>query len=387
MPQQIKWSYLCSRPQAHAPAVLFISALLSVSLLSGCTEEAPEETTSVTSIRPVKLYTVGAPKQAPTRILAGTIQASGQADLSFRVSGKVASVKVDAGDQVSAGQVIATLDTTQLQLAVDSAKAQQQRANAVLAEAQRKYTANKELVQRGVISRISFENIVATLKSATADADAARASHERALKELDYAILEAPFSGLISSRNVEPFTNITAGQSLFQIAKQGQREVIVRMPLSTLRYIDQDSPVTVTPLVNDELNPEAVASYRGIIHQVGSRSEAGNAVTMKVLLQDDAAELRDGLAAEVRFALSYQDSGHLTVPFNAIVPGDQADSGFVFKYQPEIQQVTKVEVQLIAPRDQGVEISGDLLAGDQVVAAGAQFLHEGQQVSLFKAAQ
>ena len=369
--------------------VLLASLFVSVSLLQGCAEEANQTASQATQtvIRPVKLYSVGAPKEAPNRTLAGTIQASDQADLSFRVGGKVAEVNVDAGDEVSAGDIIATLDKTQLQLAADSAKAQLQRANAVLAEAQRKYTANKELVKRGVISRISFENIVATLKSATADADAARASHERALKDLDYAVLQAPFSGLIASRNVEPFTNVTAGQSLFQIAKQGQREVVVRMPLSTLRYINQDSPVRVTPLIADQLSLGDAPAYEGVIHQIGSRSEAGNAVTMKVLLQGNVAELRDGMAAEVRFNLSYQDSGHLTVPFSAIVAGDQADTGYVFKYQQDEQNVTKVEVQLIAPRDQGVEVSGELLAGDQVVAAGAQFLHEGQQVTPFKAVQ
>ena len=372
----------------RTPAIL-AGLILSASLLQGCSEEDIQATDQATQtvIRPVKLYSVGAPKEAPSRTLAGTIQASDQADLSFRVSGKVNEVKVDAGDSVKTGDVIATLDTTQLQLAADSAKAQQQRANAVLAEAQRKYTANKELVKRGVISRISFENIVATLKSTTADADAAKAGYERALKDLDYAVLHAPFSGLIASRNVEPFTNVTAGQSLFQIAKQGQREVVVRMPLSTLRYINQDTPVRVTPLIADELNLGETASYAGIIHQIGSRSEAGSAVTMKVLLQGNVTELRDGMAAEVRFNLSYQDSGHLTVPFNAIVAGDQADTGFVFKYNTTSQEVSKVEIQLIAPRDQGVEITGELLAGDQVVAAGAQFLHEGQQVRPFKAVQ
>lgn len=372
--------------KTYTPARLrWLSALLLPLLISGCTNES--ETPAVTDqvqIRPVKLYQLGAPQQQSSRTLAGTIQAVGQADLSFRVSGKVAQVMVEVGAQVEIGDALATLDTTQLQLAVDSANAQRLRAQAVLGDAQNNYNAQKSLVQRGVISRISFENTAANLKSASADADAAQTQLNKARRDLEYAVLKAPFSGRISSRDIDPFTNISAGQSVFQMVKEGQREAIVRVPVSLLRYINQEDNVEVLPLIKDELADTEPSSYQGSIHQVGANSEAGNAVTVKILLADEAQSLRSGLPAEVRFNLSYPDSDHLTVPFAAIVPSDQADSGFLFRYNPESETISKVAIQIVNTRDNGIEIKGSVAKGDLVVAAGSQFLHDGQQVSLFQ---
>lgn len=365
----------------------WFTALLLPLLLSSCTDdrEAPNATaTDKVQIRPVKLYQLGAPKQQASRTLAGTIQAVDQADLSFRVPGKVAQVMVEVGTQVQSGDTLATLDTTQLQLAVDSANAQKLRAQAVLGDAQSNYNAQKSLVKRGVISRISFENTAANLKSAAADADAAQAQLNKALRDLEYAILKAPFSGRISSRDVDPFTNISTGQAVFQMVKQGQRKAIVRVPLSLLRYINQEDSVEVLPLVKDELVDNETSRYQGIIHQIGATSEAGTAVPVKILLADDAQSLRSGLPAEVRFNLSYQDTDHLTVPFTAIVPSDQADSGFLFRYDPDKQTISKVAIQIINTRDNGIEIKGSVAKGDLVVAAGSQFLHDGQQVSPFQ---
>ena len=367
------------------PSLFSLSLISLTLLLSGCgSDEQGQMAPPEPQIRPVKVYQLGAPQSSAHRTLAGTIQAVDRADLSFRVSGKVATVEVEVGTQVSEGDLLATLDTIQLQLAVDTAKAQRLRTQAVLRDAQQNYNAQKELVGRGVISRISFENTAANLKSAAAEVDSARAQENKARRDLEYAALTAPFSGKISSREVDAFTNITTGQTVFQMVKEGQREVVVRLPLSLLRYISREDKVVVTPLVRDELSDGKSQTYNGIIHQVGANSEAGNAVTVNILLDDQARNLRSGLPAEVRFSLSYQDSDHLTVPLTAIVPSDQADSGFLFRYDSSSEQVSRVPVQIINTRDRGVEISGAVNAGDLVVSAGAQFLHDGQQVSLFK---
>lgn len=354
-------------------------------LIIGCSDQSAETTQPAEpQIRPVKVHQLGKPQTQPTRTLAGTIEAVDRADLSFRVSGKIAEIKVEVGAQVSEGDTLAVLDQTQLELALDSAKAQRLRAQAVMTDARQNYDAQKALVKRGVISRISFEGTAANLKSASAELESARAQENRAARDLEYAVLKAPFSGKVSSRSVDPFTNISAGQSVFQMVKEGQREVIVRLPLALLRYVNQQEPVQVTPLVTDALAADVRQSFSGIIHHIGANSEAGNAVTLKILLDDQARSLRSGLPAEVRFNLNYQDSGHLTVPFTAIVPSEQADSGYLFRYDSNTETVSKVEVRLINTRDQGVEIAGDISAGDLVVAAGAEFLHEGQKVSLFQ---
>ena len=366
------------------PPLVCFSLISLTLLLSGCgSDDQANSAPPEPQVRPVKVYQLGAPQSSAQRTLAGTIQAVDRADLSFRVSGKVASVGVEVGTQVSEGDVLATLDTTQLQLAVDTARAQRLRTQAVLRDAQQNYNAQKELVGRGVISRISFENTAANLKSAAAEVDSAQAQENKARRDLEYAALTAPFSGKISSRNVDAFTNITTGQTVFQMVKEGQREVVVRLPLSLLRYISQQDKVVVTPLIRDELSDAESQTYNGIIHQIGANSEAGNAVAVKILLDDRARNLRSGLPAEVRFSLSYQDSDHLTVPLTAIVPSDQADSGYLFRYDSHTEKVSRIPVQIVNTRDQGIEISGEVNAGDLVVSAGAQFLHDGQQVTLF----
>lgn len=361
-------------------------AVLSLPLfITGC-QDQPVETSSLSEaqIRPVKVYQLGTPQNTPTRTLAGTIEAVDRADLSFRVSGTIARINVESGAQVSKGDALAILDKTQLQLALDSARAQRLRAQAIATEAQQNYQAQKALVQRGVISKISFEGIAANLKSSIAELESAQAQENRALRDLEYAVLKAPFSGKISSRAVDTFTNINAGQRVFEMVKEGQREVIVRLPLALLRYVDQRQTVQVTPLINDALAGDTKQQYAGRIHHIGANSEAGNAVILKILLDEKARALRSGLPAEVRFNLNYADTGHLTVPFTAIVPSEQADSGYLFRYNSDSETVTRVEIRMINTRDKLIEIAGPVKAGDLVVAAGAEFLHDGQKVGLFQ---
>lgn len=113
-------------------------AVLSLPLfITGC-QDQPVETSSLSEaqIRPVKVYQLGTPQNTPTRTLAGTIEAVDRADLSFRVSGTIARINVESGAQVSKGDALAILDKTQLQLALDSARAQRLRAQAIATEAQ-----------------------------------------------------------------------------------------------------------------------------------------------------------------------------------------------------------------------------------------------------------
>jgi multidrug efflux pump subunit AcrA (membrane-fusion protein) len=85
-----------------------------LSLLAGCAEEVPEEQVEVA--RPVKTLVVAAPETGGERKFPARIEAVRKAELSFRVPGKVQELDVKEGDEVSEGQVLAKLDTTDFEI-------------------------------------------------------------------------------------------------------------------------------------------------------------------------------------------------------------------------------------------------------------------------------
>ncbi len=96
--------------------------LLSMTLISGCSKKE-QEVEKVEEIRPVKTILVKAPDAGGNRHFPGRIDANKKAELSFRVSGKIQELPVKEGDEVLKGDLIAKLDPTDFQIAVNDKKA------------------------------------------------------------------------------------------------------------------------------------------------------------------------------------------------------------------------------------------------------------------------
>lgn len=165
-------------------------------------------------------------------ILSGTVEAR-EADLSFQVGGRIASLGVDEGAAVEPGSTVALLDDADYKLNLKRAHAENAAANAavVQARARLKFTradlarishlAQKNLVAPEQLEQAQLQNesAAADLARATAQVAVARAALDSAKRQLDYVRLTAPKAGIISERLAETGEVVPAGKTVLRLAE------------------------------------------------------------------------------------------------------------------------------------------------------------------------
>src|SRR6202047_2150993 len=149
-------------------------ALMAIAL-TGCNELAAEK---AAPSRPVLVSTVHYEAESPSRSFVGTIRPRIEADMGFRVPGKVAKRLVEVGQTVDVGQPLATLDEVDLKLQAEQADAELHAATGVLAQAAAAETRAKELRAKGWATD-------AQLDQAKAAADEARSRLNRAQRSVE----------------------------------------------------------------------------------------------------------------------------------------------------------------------------------------------------------
>src|SRR5262244_1723717 len=205
------------------PAVGVLVLLFS---LTACKKE---ETAAAPDIRPVRTVTVE-PKQAgDTLSLTGEIQPRYQADIGFRVGGKILQRPVDVGTQVKTGDLLARLDPQQFRQDLEVAKADVKAAEAEVTRAQNQEYRQRELLKNGNTTQVKFDQAVKTFTTSQAQADAARAKQVQASENLGYTELMADADGVISAIGADPGQVVSAGQMVVRLAQPGEREAVFNL--------------------------------------------------------------------------------------------------------------------------------------------------------------
>lgn len=365
------------------PSSVLASALLLVlvALLAGCGSDAavPEPP------RPALIIRAGAPASASGSVYSGDIRAREESTLAFRVGGKVLSRRVDVGERVRAGDVLAELDPGDLQLQSDAAAAQVAAAEAQLARARADHRRVAALAADQLVSRSALDQQTAALRAAEAEASAARARRDVARNQAAYTRLLAPRDGAIASRSIEIGQVVAAGQPAFTLAVAGEREVAFALPESGIAAFRVGQPVLVE-LWNDA-GKRLPATLREIAPAADPTTRTYSA---RARLDGDAgAGLALGLSARV-YVPDAAAAGALQLPLSAIQPASQvaataatpatAGGASVWVVDPKTRKVRRVPVKTGPFGSERVAVLEGLRPGAWVVAAGGHLLREGQEV-------
>ncbi|MCI2399537.1 efflux RND transporter periplasmic adaptor subunit [Aliiroseovarius subalbicans] len=227
----------------------------------------------------------------------GTVEPTNLVEISTEISGTMAEVLVDFNDTVQAGQVLAMLDTTQLnaQLSVQKAShaaaaAQLTSAEASLTEARLNFETVQQLDQRGVTSRTNvtaaqaaLDRARANVASAQANLDLAQAQLDAQQAELAKATIHAPIDGIVLRRDVDAGQIVAASLSapeLFTIAEDlAQMELQVDVSEADIgriavgdiasftvdAYDDQTFPATISMVRFASDNTDGLVTYKAIL--------------------------------------------------------------------------------------------------------------------------
>jgi len=353
-----------------------LAGLVIGSLLASSCEEPPPP--AVEKIRAIKTTVVADRGAGQSRRFPGVIEAIDTSSLSFEVGGNTRELLVDVGDRVTVGQVLATLDDTPFKLNVDAAEAEVSRAKASLAEKKTEFDRQDTLYKKDWVSKSAWDQAKAAFDSFSSQVSYANSKLNLARRDLDKTQLRAPFDGVISSREAEPFQEVARGQKIFDVYIEGALQVKLSVPETTIEQINLGLPATIT-FPNDAVPPQ-----EGRVTEVGTVATEANAFTVKVTLISPPSTLRPGMTAEANMLLGDETgSSTFLLPLTAIAPGDEAHQGYVFVFDEATSTVKKTAViGAGGARDDQVLIREGVSAGDIVAVAGVSFLRDGQQVKL-----
>jgi RND family efflux transporter MFP subunit len=356
----------------HVTAVM----LAVVALLGACSPDKPP----VEAPRPVRTSEIRYDVAREANRYAGNVQSRFEVDQAFRVGGKVAQRKVDVGQVVHEGDVLAVLDDSDYRLAEEAARQQWTvaAAQARQAEADRKRLGS--LKADGSVSVSDDEHAHSGAQTAQASEQAQARQLELASNRLKYTVLRASRSGVVTSVRLEVGQVVAEGQPVVAIADPGTPEIVVDVPedqLSAFKKAHFRASLASAPdepfeVAIRELSPQAAAqtrTYRARLKPVNARS---------LPLGGTATLVSDRVVSDAQVA---------AIPATALTQANGHPAVWLVKHtgKEPVGSVELTPVALHGYRNDLALVSG-VPAGGQVITAGVQKMSPGLKVALPMAA-
>ena len=167
----------------------------------------------------------------------GMVEAVRQSTVAAQVPGRIVELRVDAGQAVVKGQVLARIDEREAAQAAAASEAQTARAEADLANARVNYERTRKLVDQKFVSQAALDKALADYKSAQAQSEAVRAGALQAGAAKSHTVITAPFSGVVSARLVQVGEMAAAGREIVTLYDPRELRVIASIPQARLAQV------------------------------------------------------------------------------------------------------------------------------------------------------
>ncbi|MBV8089025.1 MAG: efflux RND transporter periplasmic adaptor subunit, partial [Alphaproteobacteria bacterium] len=217
-----------------------VVALIATAVAS-CDKPAPP----TSQARPVRAVAVERHADGETVSLTGHIRAKDQANLAFRLDGRMIARPVNVGDVLTAGQVVAKLDPQIQQNGLNTAQANLASVEAVLTQARLTFGRQQQLIKNGWTSVANFDEARQKLETTQGQVDAAQAQLRTAQEQLGYTVLSADAPGVVTTKGAEAGEVVHAGQMIVQVARQGGRDAVFDAPEQLVRTGPRDPLVEI----------------------------------------------------------------------------------------------------------------------------------------------
>ncbi|MBS0340339.1 MAG: efflux RND transporter periplasmic adaptor subunit [Proteobacteria bacterium] len=365
-----------------ALAVLIAVALIAVFAMrpkEGAHKEE-EKAKSDVPARPALTVTVAKPEDTELVVTLpanGNIAAWQEASVGSEAAGlRLAEVRVNVGDVVKKGQVLATFSGESVQADLAQAKAALVEAQATASDAAGNAARARTLQATGALSQQQINQYLTAEQTAKARVEAAKASLAAQQVRIQNTQVLSPDDGVVSSRTATVGSVVSSGTELFRLIRQGRLEWRAEVTATELGRVAVGTPAVVTGASG--------AQVRGTVRSMAPTvdPQTRNAlvyVDLPAALQGKSS-LKAGMFASGDFELGRNQAR--TVPQASIVPRD----GFnhVLVLQPD-QRVRAVKVETGRRVGDRVEIKTELPPDAKVVVQGAGFLNDGDLVRVVDA--
>ncbi|MFM8557505.1 MAG: efflux RND transporter periplasmic adaptor subunit [Betaproteobacteria bacterium] len=334
-----------------------------------------------TASRPALSVSTTAPSREKLTIRLpanGSIAAWDEAPIGTETSGlRLVEVRASVGDVVKKGDLLAVFASATLEAELGQAEAAIQEAQAHLSEARDNATRARSLQGTEALSASQFTQYLSAEQIAAARLQAARAQQQVIQARLAQTRVTAPDAGIISARQASIGSVPAPGQELFRLIRQGR--------LEWRAEVTADELLRIAPGAQAQLSLPGGTSIMGGVRILGPVVDAQtrNAIVhvdLPSMGTQQGARLRPGMFIRGHFELG--ETSTLVVAQSAIAMRD--GFSFVFRVEPD-QRVTQVRIQTGRIAADRVEVLSGLKGDETLVASGAGFLNDGDQVRVVPA--
>jgi membrane fusion protein (multidrug efflux system) len=326
---------------------------------------------------PIELAAVDVATVAPQTLsrslpLSGSMSPIVQATVKSKVGGEVELMPLREGQDVREGEVIARIDTRNLQAQYDRQLAAVERARADLDLATLNRDKNRALLEKRYISQNTYEatesayaGSIASLKLAEADARLAKIS-------LDDAVVRAPFTGTISKRHVQPGEKVSMDSTIVTLVDLRQMVLEAAVPAADI------PAVRIGQAARFKVGGFGAQEFVGEVQRINPITEDGSrAITIYIAVPNPDSALKGGMFAQGALTLD-KNTPVLAVPQRAV--HEEAGAAYVYTLRDETIVRTNVKVGAAAPGGGFVEVREGLAEGDRVIVTQITASQVGKRV-------
>lgn len=333
-----------------------MTALCCLALIvTGCKQQEVREQHPV-KVKVMKVHPV---TFSGEQEFSGTVEEASGSTLSFSVPGTVQQIRVAAGQRVAKGELIAVLDESTLRSAYEA-------ASALLVQAEDAYQRMKQLHEAGSLPEIQWVEVQSKLKQA-------KSAEAISKKNLADGKLYAPFSGVISEKNIDAGHNVMAGHPVVRLVTINQVKVCISVPENEISQINIGLPVNISVSALNGKTFSGKIVEKGITANPLTRS-----YEVKALIDNPSGELMPGMICTMDIEKEEADSV-ITLPIS-VIQTDEQNRTFVWVNESRKARKRMVHTGMLSRN--AVVIRSGISAGDEVIVEGQQKVSEGMDVTV-----
>lgn len=300
---------------------------------------------------------------------SGSLAPVVQTAVKSKVPGEVTRVLVREGEAVKSGQLMAQIDTTDLQARLDAQSAALEEAKARLKIADKNRANNQQLLRQKFISQNAYDTADSTYEAAGAGVRSQEAQLRIARKALDDAAVRAPIEGVVASRTVHAGEKVGVDQALFTLVDLGRMEIEAPAPASEIPSVRAGQAASF------RVDGFAERAFEGRVERINPTAQPGSrAITLYISVRNPDGALRGGMFAKGEIVL---DRGQPAAVIPATAVREESGQPYVFTIEGGKIARRPIKVGVTNELEGLVEVVSGLERGMSVVAARVSGLKAG----------
>jgi membrane fusion protein, multidrug efflux system len=297
-----------------------------------------------------------------------------RAEVFAKVTGYVSALKVDIGDKVNKGQVLALLEAPEM-------VANYAQANADVQSARSKYLGSLDAYRRianaakvdGTIAAGELERAKSQMMADSASVNAARSKTIAYAQLKDYLTIRAPFSGIITQRNVDPGTLVSTGNAKPMLVVENTSTLRLRVPVPEA----YTAAATQTPVINFTVDAQPDITYQAkLSRKAGALNMSNRTETWEFLYPNNNYQLKSGMYANAVLKLGRKAPSFLV---QSSAMATNLEKRFVIRLKDG--KTEWVDVRAGISMSDKVEIFGNLVEGDTLLMRATDEIKPGAQLA------